>query len=199
VNDLALYQPTERLKPLISYLGVGNDPALETQLIAKSRQTHVLQFAPNDAGSRFSDAKAIERRRLTKKREYYWLIGPHHDLAGTIWFGPKTFELDLDLPEHPTDTFAIRIYENYLGKGFAVPFLEQSLALETSRRKAAGESALSLWLEANTDNPAALSSYKKIGFHSVHSTAARVTMVLPSSQLKDIVSRYQLSKVGESS
>jgi hypothetical protein len=194
--SLILYEPTERLRPVIKHVAVGDDHDLEIQLVAKSKQPHVLKFTPHDAGDRFSTFESIQERKRTKKRDYYWLLGENHDLGGIIWFGPKTFPISLDLPEHPIDTFAIRIYENYLGKGLAKPFFEQALSIEYSRRQERGQS-MSLWGVTDTDNATALATYTKVGFERIHDEAGRTYLVMPTSVIAGITSRHQLSIVGE--
>lgn len=189
-STLQLFESSQALKPWIQHIGIGRDAALEQQLVTKSRQPHILKFTPNDAGSRFKDLATLEQRWNSQKREYVWLIGPENDLAGIIWFGPKPFPLDLKLPEHPTDTFAIRLYENYLGKGLAKPFLEQALSIEHHRRLQQGEAPLSIWGETDTTNPAAIATYDKIGFRHVDTTPDRVTMVLPSATIDQISAKF---------
>jgi hypothetical protein len=195
--SLTYYKPFPNLQPVIKKLAVGEDHELELQLVAKSKQPHVLKSTPNDAAERFSSLEAIQERKKTKKRDYYWLLGANNDLAGIIWFGPKAFPLELQLPEHPIDTFAIRLYQNYLGKGLAVPFFEQSLSVEYARRQERGET-MSLWGVTDSENSTALAVYLKVGFEQVQTNEGRTYMIMPSKTIAHTASHHQLTTVGES-
>ncbi|HVX57301.1 MAG TPA: GNAT family N-acetyltransferase [Candidatus Saccharimonadales bacterium] len=181
-DNLELIAADNSMKPLIDHLAVGRDAGLEEQLISKSRQPNILRFTPKDAKERFGDRAMLEKW-LAKGREIHWLVGNDNELAGIIWYGKARFPLDIELPELPEETFAIRIYEGYSGHGLARPFMHQSLAVHVERRRARNEPITGIWLETDVDNPAALASYTKFGYQEVARDAKRVTMVLPSSQI----------------
>jgi GNAT superfamily N-acetyltransferase len=183
ITDLRLVTPNPVLKPTISNIATGRDADLERQLIQKSHQPHILEHTPNDAAKRFTSAEALTEW-LQNDRRIYWLVGPKHDLAGIVWFGPKEFPLDMQLPVKPTDTFAIRLYEGYTGKGLANPFLAQAFELEAEWAKGRGELPPIVWGETDADNPAALSTYLKNGFQRIHQQGKRITLVRPITPIK---------------
>ena len=183
ITDLQLIAPNSALKAAISNIATGRDADLERQLIKKSHQPHILEHTPNDAANRFTSPQALETW-LQNDRRIYWLVGPKHDLAGIIWFGPKPFPLDLKLPVKPTDTFAIRLYEGYTGKGLASPFLAQAFELEAKWAMGRGEQPPVIWGETDSDNPAALSTYFKNGFQRIHQNGKRITLVRPITPIK---------------
>ena len=88
--SLRLIPVPDEMKPAVEYLGVGDDLALEEQLVIKSHQPHILHNTPNDAKERFGSMAMIQERKA-KGRQMYWLIGPRNDLAGVMWYGKKTF------------------------------------------------------------------------------------------------------------
>lgn len=180
--SLLLSEPDEELKPIIKAVASGDDPGLEDQLIQKSRQEPILKYTPKDASERFADHEALDKWRAGG-REIYWLLGDQNDLAGIIWYGKKPFPLDIDLPEKPGETFAIRLYDGYAGHHLAVPFMRQSLRLHVAAARDRGEPVPGIWLETDTDNPAALKVYGRFGYHEVSRDDKRVTMVLPSSEI----------------
>lgn len=182
--SLRVIKPDEDLKPLITGIATGSDPGLEKQLIEKSRQRNILRFTPNDAAKRFGDPEML-KRWLEKGREIHWLLGADNDLAGIIWYGKSPFPADADLPDRPDETFAIRLYEGYTGHRLAVPFMRQSLGIYARDKLERGDPIKGIWLETNVDNPAALASYTKFGYHEVARDDKRVTMVLGASSIKE--------------
>lgn len=176
-------EPADKdLRPLISKVATGSDPGLIDQLIEKSRQPNILKYTPKDAAKRFGDRKMFDAWKAGG-REVYWLLGKDDDLAGIIWYGKKDFPFDIDLPEKPTETFAIRIYDGYSGHGLAVPAMRQTLRIHMDAALARGEQPAGIWLETDTDNPAALKVYNRFGYHEVSRDDKRVTMILPSSEI----------------
>lgn len=181
-DKLKLIEVEEAMKPLVTYLAVGEDEGLQDQLIAKSRQPAILQFTPNDAKKRFGNRQMLQEW-LAKGREIHWLLGQDNDLAGIIWYGKSEFPLDISLSETPTETFAIRIYEGYAGHGLARPFMKLSLQTYVKHKQSRGERLTGIWLQTDVDNPAALSAYAKFGYTEVDRDEKRVTMVLTPEQM----------------
>lgn len=181
------YDVDETLKPLISRLAVGNDDTLRDQLIAKSRQPNILKYTPNDAAKRFGSIEMFNTW-LSKGRELHWLLGPNDDLAGVIWYGQAVFPLpDLNLPEIPQETFAIRLYAGYAGQGLARPFMNLSLKVHVQENTYDSNSLTGIWLQTDIDNAPALSAYAKFGYNEVARDDQRVTMVLTRTQILRIV------------
>lgn len=170
------------LQPLIREVATGSDPDLVEQLIEKSRQPNILKYTPNDAAKRFGDRAMFDAWKAGG-REIYWLVGEGGDLAGIIWYGKKDFPLQIDLPEKPTETFAIRIYDGYSGHGLAVPAMRQTLRMHEQAAVARGETPPGIWLETDVDNPAALKVYTRFGYQEVSRDDKRVNMILPSSDI----------------
>jgi GNAT superfamily N-acetyltransferase len=181
-----LIEADDAMKPLITYIAVGEDAALEEQLIQKSRQPNILKYTPNDAKERFGD-QAMLQKWLDKGREIHWLLGSGHDLAGIIWYGKSKFPLDIQLPETPQETFAIRIYEGYSGHGLARSFMTQSLHVAIKLKKDRGEPIVGIWLQTDLDNQAAVAAYTKFGYQEVARDKIRVTMILPAAQIQKLI------------
>ncbi len=182
--NLQLFDADEALQPLGRQIAVGEDPALDAQLVTKSRQPAILQYTPRDAQERFGNEQMLEKWRA-KGREMHWLLGAKNDLGGIIWYGPAQFPLSLDLAEVPTETFAIRIYEGYSGHGLAVPFLKQSLRLHLQFMKEKNQPISGIWLQTSVNNPAALAAYSKLGYHEVFRDDAKVTMILSAAEVAE--------------
>ncbi len=176
----------EDLRPLITHVATGADDSLERQLFQKSKQPNILKYTPKDAAKRFGDKEMFDTWKAGG-RELYWLLGEKNDLAGIIWYGVKAFPLKTELPEPPSETFAIRLYDGYSGHGLAVPAMKQTLALHAKAAQTGGKPIAGIWLETDTDNPAALAVYTKLGYQEVHRDTERVTMVLPASEIRRII------------
>ena len=174
------------LQPLIINIATGSDYGLEQQLFEKSRQPNILEYTPKDAAERFGSKKMFTAWKAGG-REVYWLLGHDDDLAGIIWYGKKDFPLDMDLPETPSETFAIRLYDGYSGHHLAVPAMRQTLKIHAKASLARVEQIAGIWLETDTDNPAALKVYSRFGYKEVHHTTDRVTMVLPVSEIRRLI------------
>lgn len=184
--SLRITEPDEDLRPIIKGVATGDDPGLEDQLVAKSRQEPILKYTPKDTSERFATLETLKKWRAGG-REIYWLLGDGDDLAGIIWYGKKPFPLPIDMAEKPGETFAIRLYDGYAGHHLAVPFMRQSLRLHVQAAKERGEQIPGIWLETDTDNPAALKVYSRFGYHEVSRDSKRVTMILPSSEVPSAV------------
>ena len=158
---------------------------LARQLIEKSRQKHIENWTPGDAEYRFTDTQSIERH-IAKGRSMY-LLAQGEDLAGTIWYGKKDFPSQEQSPQAPNQTFAIRIYEGYLGQGLAKPFMDLTLKeylwsfMETPRE----DTFNGLWLSMDVDNPIAV-FYLKYGYQMVAQPDGRIFMVLSEGKIREI-------------
>jgi GNAT superfamily N-acetyltransferase len=183
-QKLTLIPAGEAMKPLIIYLAVGRDENLEAQLIKKSHQPNILKYTPKDAKKRFGSPEMF-KQWLAKGREIHWLLGADNDLAGIIWYGKSDFPLDIELPEIPEETFAIRLYDGYTGHGLARPFMELSLKTAVQSKQARDEKITGIWLQTDFDNPAAVAAYTKFGYQEVARDDKRVTMVLDTSRIRE--------------
>ena len=182
---MGVFPADKDLQPLIKKVATGSDEQLEQQLFRKSREPNILRFTPKDSSKRFGDKEMFDKWR-SEGRELYWLLGEDDDLAGVIWYGKKAAPLKVEGSKQPSDTFAIRIYDGYSGHGLAVPAMRQTLRIHVEAAQKKGEPVSGIWLETDTDNPAALKVYTKFGYHEVHRTDKRVTMVLPASEIARI-------------
>lgn len=190
-SNLQLIEVDANMKPAVEYLAIGNDPELADQLIAKSRQPAILEYTPKDAKERFANRHALQQW-LAKGRHVHWLLGPGRDLAGIIWYGKADFPLNIPLPEEvPTETFAIRLYEGYVGHGLARPFMALSLRVYAEQLQKQGESLPGIWLQTNVDNHAALAVYAKFGYTEIYHDEERVTMVLSAQHILQITGLAQ--------
>jgi GNAT superfamily N-acetyltransferase len=181
-TELITTKASPDLQPLIIAIATGHDPQIEQQLFAKSQEPSILQYTPKDATQRFGNTEMFDQWKAGG-REVYWLLGAHNDLAGIIWYGKKAFPLHIKLPELPSETFAIRLYDGYSGHRLAVPAMRQTLEIHTKVAETRGEQPAGLWLETDTDNPAALKVYTRFGYHEVYRDDERVTMILPASEI----------------
>lgn len=172
----------------IRQIAVGRDAELEQQLYEKSRQDHILHHTPKDAAKRFgSEAQFVQW--LSKGRTLHWLLGEDRDLAGVIWYGKEPMP-EVALPPHlheaPDETFAIRLYEGYAGRGLAREAMGHSLAVRATQAVEHGDDSGGIWLQTNVDNPAALATYSGFGYEEIHRDEQRVTMVLPPDTIRNI-------------
>lgn len=188
MSKLKLIKADESLRPLIEYLAIGEDPKLEAQLIAKSKQPNILKFTPKDSKQRFGNPDML-KHWISKGRTIHWLLGPNKDLAGIIWYGKSKFPLDIELDEIPEETFAIRIYDGYAGHGLARPFMTFSLKVAVEEKRAAQEPIAGIWLQTDIDNPAAVAAYTKFGYKEVFRDHKRATMVLSSQEILNVCSK----------
>ncbi len=181
-SQLTYIEAGPALQPLVAAIAIGQDPTLEAQLIQKSLQPDILKFTPNDSKQRFGSMTMLQNWRA-KGREVHWLLGAGNDLAGIIWYGRSPFPLEIDMPEVPEETFAIRIYEGYAGHGLAVPFMLQSLRLLVQTRQQQGLPISGLWLQTDIANIAANKVYTRAGYREVSRDDKRVTMVIDRQQM----------------
>lgn len=185
------YPLADVFEPPVTAIAVGRNSHYESLLAIKSQESNILQYTPKDAAERFATPEMFEQW-YKKGREIHWLITDDDDVAGIIWYGASNFPLDwnkLSLPEEPTETFAIRIYDGYAGKGLARPFMTQSLVIHAKRAQEFNQPIQCIWLETDIDNAAALAAYSKFGYQEVARNEKRVTMVLSVEIILQIISQ----------
>ncbi len=150
---------------------------LATKLVEASREPAIQERTPKDAKERFRDVEAAWRWH--DEPEIGPIVYPLWDnveqkLGGVAWFSYKSHE-ELG-PEHQA-TFAIRLYESARGKKLSYPFASSVHEDFTSLPIAKHTSGT--WLETDTDNAPALTTYKKLGYETLKIVGDRELMVRP--------------------
>lgn len=138
----------------------GLSNAIAEQLVLCSREPHIVEYCPNDALKRFRDIHTVAAWQ-SQGRFSLPLIkqtGDESQLAGFGWFGPKAEPHILD----SRVTFSFRIYAKALGQGNALPYIQTMLAAHDIMY-----GNRNIWLEAWSDNQAAIRTYEKAGFIKV--------------------------------
>lgn len=127
-----------------------------------------LILATTKDTERFKD-KATFNMWLKKNRKIYSLTDANKKLLGIIWFGNKNmpknihYSTSLDINKF-TITFAIRIYGNARGKGFAKNFIKKTWEQYKETDEYKTNPNKGIWLETNINNFAAVKAYKRVGF-----------------------------------
>jgi ribosomal protein S18 acetylase RimI-like enzyme len=165
----------------------GMDDDLAGQLVKKSRQKVIKAATPKDASMRFKDRESLEQW-LANGRDVYSLYD-REDLAGVVWYGEKEFPLHVTKGHLPWHTFAIRMYNQYRGKGFAEPFMRDSLKDYLINLGGRGqlEDFHGLWLSTRGDNEAARGLYAKFGYQETAFANQELIMVLSESKIRGIL------------
>lgn len=170
VVDKPLDQFEPQLKGLRMYVGQGVDwngtATFRDQIIENSRQQHIVNSVPDDAARRFNDEQSLAFW-AAQRRVVFCLSDASMSLAGLAWFGRKTNE---HAPGFDT-TFAIRMYEGFVGRGLAAPFLR--MAHDRVGRYL--NVASGTWVETAATNTRSLKLFQDFGYVTVHS-AERVVM-----------------------
>jgi uncharacterized cofD-like protein len=135
----------------------GLTATLREQLVSKSQEENIARWTPKDASERFPSIEAVGSR--VTDTDMYALIERSKtgavDLAGLIWFSER--------PKHGcSHTFAIRMYDGYVGKGLASEFAD--VAIKDFQSLHPKEQ--SIWLRVDIANRAARHLYEKLGFTS---------------------------------
>ncbi len=174
------------MRPIVKSLAIGVDDNYIDQLVDKSKQLHIVKSTPNDASRRFPDRTAF-RVWYGSNHIVHWLIGDSNDLAGMIWYTVKKYPLDTyPLNENPTETFAIRLYEGYIGHHLAVPFMKFSLHLANKKKNEQNSALTDMWLQTTPDNLAAIASYVKLGYKETFRDEHKVIMTIKAQDLEAI-------------
>jgi hypothetical protein len=181
-----MFEVPESMQTFVRYLAIGNNEDYENQLLSKSRQAHILKYTPNDAAKRFVDKSTLEAWRA-KGRTMHWLLSDQLDLAGIIWYRKKEFPKSVPLKEIPSETFAIRLYEGYVGHHLSIPFMKFSLQTAVRLKLSRGEEVEGMWLQTIPSNEAAIASYTKFGYQEVYRDNKEVIMTMDSSDIMHIV------------
>jgi GNAT superfamily N-acetyltransferase len=164
---------------------LGLTPDYADAIATMAHEPAILEYCPNDAGSRFKD-QAATADWLTKGRAVFLLL-KDDELAGYGWCGAGT-------SEHVAGqtTFALRLGEIAQGQGLAAPFaqimIHAAAALYGSR---------DFWLETWASNGAAVHTYHKIGFQdAANQVGDRPTTAgspVPDTRLYMTLSNDQIS------
>lgn len=140
------------------------------QLIEKSRQAHVMEHEGHeDAGGRFRDKRAFLDWSKDKRRVFYLLLSGDY-LAGVIWFGKRVNE---HIEPKYSLTFAIRLYEGFVGRGLSKPFM--GVAHDGMAKYFPGQN---IWLDFAADNLAAQKAYESFGYRYLKQHDGRIIMGL---------------------
>lgn len=185
-NSNKLIDADEAMKPLIKYIAVGLDEGLKRQLIEKSKQPHIADSTPSDLRERFGDSVMLSKW-LEKGRIVHCMIGSDNDLAGIIWYGKANPPLNVEMNSMPEKTFAIRIYDGYVGKGLAKPFMRQSLQILVKSELEKGKNIDGIWLKTKTTNEAGKAVYSKFGYEEIQSDDKFIVMVLTPQKINQII------------
>ena len=130
------------------------ETVLSEQIVSKSKQGQMLKSVPNDSAVRFKDEDSLEK--WSEKGKLIFCLMMQDDLGGLIWFSKSENKL---APNAET-TFAIRLYDEYRGKGLAKPFMTLSHFLLPKLMDVSGNT----WLETDMDNSTASSLYSSFGY-----------------------------------
>ena len=147
------------------YVVEGLNMQLAELLVAASEQPHIGEYCPHDRAKRFGSVEKVTAWQ-SKGRLALPLVRKVGDgalsLAGFGWMGPGEPGEDDPIIPGATTVFAIRIYENAIGQGNALPYTK---AIVQAHDVLYGNKGV--WLEAWCDNAAALTTYEKAGFEKV--------------------------------
>jgi hypothetical protein len=88
--------------------------------------------------------------------------------------------VSLDLSIKPIETFAIRLYEGYIGHHLSNPFMKLSIKINVKSKQEYGIPIEAMWLETTTKNSAAIAAYNKFGYREVYRDDTIVLMVMDS-------------------
>jgi hypothetical protein len=131
----------------------GYDEQMIDTIIELSKQPHVMNHAPRDHAERFTDQEAAMRWLEGRERVIYSLAHSAH-VAGLLWF-TRT-------PRYGAEyTFAIRMYEPYVGFGMGVPFAQKAHADFTADYNGA------LWADISVENIASQRLASKLSYEKV--------------------------------
>lgn len=140
------------------------------QLIEKSRQAHVMEYEGHeDAEGRFKNRQAFKIWAKDKRRVFYLLLD-NDNIAGVIWFGKRQ---NPQIGESYELTFAIRLYEGFVGKGLSKPFM--TAAHQAMEKYFPG---VSIWLDFAHENIAAQKAYESFGYKYLKQHDGRIIMGL---------------------
>lgn len=130
------------------------------ELIDYSNNDELIAKFTQDS-ERFANRDAYNSWR-SKGRSIYVFESDEGSLAGLIWFGKE--KCPIDLYQDCENTFAIRLYGDFRGKGLAGKMVEA--AITDYFDSGIGEE-VGVWLKVSEDNMAARRLYESFGFERV--------------------------------
>ncbi|MDO8335831.1 MAG: hypothetical protein Q7T74_03575 [Candidatus Saccharibacteria bacterium] len=170
----AIHKPLGQFEPQLEGFRICVGPGVDwngsatfrDQIIENSRQPHIFDFAPDDAARRFKDVESLALW-AEEGKVVFCLSDASMSLAGLAWFGKRTNE---HAPGLDT-TFAIRMYEGFVGRGLAAPFMRMVHDnVGTYLNVSSGT-----WIETAATNTRSMELFQDFGYVPVHS-AERVVM-----------------------
>lgn len=164
----------------------GITPNQINDLIFYSNNDQLIKLTTHDL-KRFKDQEAYNEWSK-KKRTIYTLVDKSQKLFGIIWFGKEQFPKNKKLTENIiedkyTFTFAIRIYSNARGKGYANMFVNNAFKLFKETNEYKDSLNKGFWLQTYISNLPAIKTYNRFGFITVSKPDEehRILMILPNS------------------
>jgi hypothetical protein len=167
----------------------GLDLELALQLINKSWESEIYASCPNDADKRFKDLGSLEEW-LSRERQVYPLVDEQsQDLGGIIWHGPKPFPKAEFGPQAAQDTFAIRLYKGYRGRGLAEPFMKNCLWDYVTTVVENGRAGYfhGIWLSSRLDRKGAQVLFRRFGYQEIGRDSEEVFMLLSPEKIRQII------------
>ncbi|MDX1766321.1 MAG: GNAT family N-acetyltransferase [Candidatus Saccharimonadales bacterium] len=162
IEDLSPEEILGQPFPLFELVGKDGSVAFAFQGIHSEHIDELVHFSLTDELIAEETPRDPDERFITRQsaisylssRPHYTLVSENGGFAGLIWFGAQ--EWHTDVAESPNYTFAIRIYGDARGNGYAPEFVNQALLYFIFDKDPNG-----VWLEYNTDNTAARHLYDK--------------------------------------
>ncbi len=146
------------------------------QLVKKSRQEHIQEFEFEDSepGGRFFSIDCLKKWMEVERVTNLMVDSDDNQVAGIDWFSPRIYPKDPDkiIPIGYSITFGLRLYEGYIGRGLALPFMQQ-----THRSLVRYAQGRGLWLSVKKNNYIAMNLYRKFGYKYDYETDDLIYMV----------------------
>jgi ribosomal protein S18 acetylase RimI-like enzyme len=140
----------------------GITPSQIEELIIYSTSDELIRKTTTDT-KRFKNLTTT-KKWLLKNRKIYTLVNNENRLMGIIWFGKK------EMPNENNKynmTFSIRLYASARGKGLAKIFIKEAIEKYKTTIEYKENSEKRFWLITNSDNLAAIKTYKYFGFKEI--------------------------------
>lgn len=133
-----------------------------SQIVEGAKQPHIQEFEYEDSWprGRFASVEDIDTWMDTPRTVYFMSKMATGQQAAIVWFSPRPYGYMHGEAHHFNNTFGIRIFEGFEGRGLSQPLMR----FTHDTQRIIDPDMHGVWLSAKPENERAVRAYEKFGY-----------------------------------